>query len=99
MFNHMALKPRCGALRPGALQLGGAQTGYRSTPRMLGVLHSWQSFKIYFHMVDVFFFFFARYGPLGNCIARSLTPSYTLEFLLFMRALLRLVVRATFHSR
>ena len=28
MFNHMALEPRCGALRPGALQLGGAQTGY-----------------------------------------------------------------------
>ena len=29
MFNHRALEPRCGALRPGALQLGGAQTGYR----------------------------------------------------------------------
>ena len=28
MFNHMVLEPRCGALRPGALQLGGAQTGY-----------------------------------------------------------------------
>ena len=28
MFNRMALKTRCGALRPGALQLGGAQTGY-----------------------------------------------------------------------
>ena len=28
MFNHMALEPRCGALRPGALQLGGAQIGY-----------------------------------------------------------------------
>jgi len=26
MFNHMALEPRCGAL-----QLGGAQTGYRSS--------------------------------------------------------------------
>ena len=24
----MALEPRCGALRPGALQLGGTQTGY-----------------------------------------------------------------------
>ena len=51
---------------------------------------------IYFHMVDVFF---VRCGPLGNCIARSLTPIYMLEFLLFMRAFLRLVVRATFHSR
>lgn len=30
MFNHMALEPRCGALRPGALQLGRAQTGYLS---------------------------------------------------------------------
>ena len=29
MFNLMALEPRCGALRPGALQLGGASTGYR----------------------------------------------------------------------
>ena len=29
IFNHMALEPECGALRPGALQLGGAQTGYR----------------------------------------------------------------------
>ena len=28
-FNHMALEPRCGALRSGALQLGGAQTGYQ----------------------------------------------------------------------
>ena len=27
MFNHMALKPRCGALRPGALQLGGGGGG------------------------------------------------------------------------
>ena len=31
MFNHMALELSCGALRPGALQLGGAQTGYRAT--------------------------------------------------------------------
>ena len=38
---------------------------------------------IYFHMVHVFF---ARCGPLGNCIASSLTPIYTLEVLLFMRA-------------
>ena len=28
MFNHMALEPRRGVLRPAALQLGGAQTGY-----------------------------------------------------------------------
>ena len=31
MFDHMALEPRCGALRPGALQLGGAQTGYHTS--------------------------------------------------------------------
>lgn len=39
-------------------------------------------------------------SPLGNCIARLLTPVYTLQFLLFMRVFfLRLVVRAIFHSR
>ena len=43
--------------------------------------------------------FFARCGLLGNCIETSLTPIYTLEFLLFMRAFLRLVVPVTFHSR
>ena len=27
-YQHGALEPTCGALKPGALQLGGAQTGY-----------------------------------------------------------------------
>ena len=38
--------------------------------------------EIYFNMVDIFF---VHCGPLGNCIARSLAPIYTLEFLLFMQ--------------
>ena len=50
MFNHMALDPRCGALRPGALQLGALKPDTVFTDRLQiadGLISAtYDSFKI-----------------------------------------------------